>query len=237
MADCRICYENDKIENLLSPCLCTGSIKYVHKSCLNDYRNVCDNVGFIKCKTCNYTYNIETNKNNKFYEFIRLNKGIISEIMKWLIILFVFMFLDCVLKFIIDNNKFMINVIEFTFSYRHIITFYFNKSCTEFYFELAGVNLFNNSKFKFIYIVIFLIVTIPIELLMKISPDFLKQYKMSVSFFFFIYLFGIIIDLKSDPFKNYLYVSMNFELFLIKHIDNFLIYISSQQSEIKNKVD
>ncbi|XP_028394010.1 uncharacterized protein LOC114518248 isoform X1 [Dendronephthya gigantea] len=31
---CRICHSASDLENLVSPCLCTGSMKYVHESCL-----------------------------------------------------------------------------------------------------------------------------------------------------------------------------------------------------------
>ena len=32
--DCRICREEDHVQNLLSPCKCSGSIKYIHYDCL-----------------------------------------------------------------------------------------------------------------------------------------------------------------------------------------------------------
>ena len=32
-----ICLEKDKIENLISPCLCRGTTKYIHEKCLNEW--------------------------------------------------------------------------------------------------------------------------------------------------------------------------------------------------------
>jgi len=36
---CRICLEEDDKE-YISPCLCKGSLKYVHLDCLNQWRNM-----------------------------------------------------------------------------------------------------------------------------------------------------------------------------------------------------
>ena len=33
MYECRICLEEDEIENLISPCLCRGTSKYIHEKC------------------------------------------------------------------------------------------------------------------------------------------------------------------------------------------------------------
>ena len=37
---CRICYEGDRPDDkLFSPCLCSGTCKYIHVSCLNKWRH------------------------------------------------------------------------------------------------------------------------------------------------------------------------------------------------------
>ncbi|KAH7040106.1 uncharacterized protein B0I36DRAFT_357452 [Microdochium trichocladiopsis] len=41
---------------LLSPCLCKGSIGYIHESCLKEYMQ---NHGAFKCPTCGYTYQMQ----------------------------------------------------------------------------------------------------------------------------------------------------------------------------------
>ena len=59
--DCRICLEEDNIKNMISPCLCRGSNKYVHKECLNQWRRLSDNQEQInQCPTCKFEYHIET---------------------------------------------------------------------------------------------------------------------------------------------------------------------------------
>ncbi len=56
MATCRFCYmpEEDKKDPLLSPCVCTGSVQYVHKSCLKKWFTITQNPRFTKyCDICN----------------------------------------------------------------------------------------------------------------------------------------------------------------------------------------
>jgi len=58
---CRICMEDDILENFISPCNCDGTSKYVHEECLTKWRT-----GFRKyhlhrwvCQTCHALYNYE----------------------------------------------------------------------------------------------------------------------------------------------------------------------------------
>ena len=40
-SECRICFENEGIDNpFISPCLCKGTSKYVHLSCLMTWRQL-----------------------------------------------------------------------------------------------------------------------------------------------------------------------------------------------------
>ena len=63
---CRICFEEETENNLLiSPCLCNGTSKYVHRNCLERWREMNRGaVGFFKCMECHFRYNI-------FYKFPR----------------------------------------------------------------------------------------------------------------------------------------------------------------------
>jgi E3 ubiquitin-protein ligase DOA10 len=64
---CRICSEEDTIENLIAPCKCNGSSKYVHRECLDAWRNR-DGIGtknFKQCYVCGFTYGIEKLKKNE----------------------------------------------------------------------------------------------------------------------------------------------------------------------------
>jgi len=58
---CRICFsteeESDKsLGRLFSPCLCKGTMKYVHVECLNQWRLVNRQKKY-QCSSCNYKYN------------------------------------------------------------------------------------------------------------------------------------------------------------------------------------
>lgn len=53
---CRICLSSDKIDEFISPCLCIGGSKYVHRSCLNNWRNAHIGDSYYKCEVCKYTY-------------------------------------------------------------------------------------------------------------------------------------------------------------------------------------
>ena len=49
---CRICYNGNEEEPLLSPCSCSGSIKFVHQSCLLKWLKARKP----NCELCNYNY-------------------------------------------------------------------------------------------------------------------------------------------------------------------------------------
>ncbi len=47
--ECKFCLEEDKEHNLISPCKCTGSLKYVHLKCLEKYH---EKRYLDKCEIC-----------------------------------------------------------------------------------------------------------------------------------------------------------------------------------------
>lgn len=52
---CRICHCGNESEVLISPCLCTGTVKYVHHSCLMDWLKRCVKT---KCELCLYNFSV-----------------------------------------------------------------------------------------------------------------------------------------------------------------------------------
>ena len=62
--NCRICFEEDIRNNLISPCLCSGDIKYVHRNCLNYWRNnpSLNNKNFFSCEICKEEFILEINE-------------------------------------------------------------------------------------------------------------------------------------------------------------------------------
>jgi hypothetical protein len=59
---CRICFEEDG--DLITPCYCKGTMKFVHRNCLNKWRAVAPNSTF--CENCKYNYKL---LNPKFHNF------------------------------------------------------------------------------------------------------------------------------------------------------------------------
>ncbi|KAL8518717.1 hypothetical protein ACS0TY_009894 [Phlomoides rotata] len=53
MGECRICQEEDSVNNLESPCACSGSLKYAHRKCVQHW---CNEKGDITCEICHQQY-------------------------------------------------------------------------------------------------------------------------------------------------------------------------------------
>lgn len=72
---CRICLEEESdLDSLISPCRCSGTSKYVHKTCLQRWRyQDVNSPGFYRCMECNEEYiilnNIEVEDEHLFSVF------------------------------------------------------------------------------------------------------------------------------------------------------------------------
>ncbi|OMP04793.1 Zinc finger, RING-CH-type [Corchorus olitorius] len=51
--ECRICQEEDNINNLETPCACSGSLKFAHRKCVQRW---CNEKGDITCEICHQPY-------------------------------------------------------------------------------------------------------------------------------------------------------------------------------------
>lgn len=62
---CRICLDNNDMNDLIAPCRCSGTSKYVHRKCINHWRilNI-ENQFFNQCNECQFNYIIQENINN-----------------------------------------------------------------------------------------------------------------------------------------------------------------------------
>lgn len=57
---CRICLEDESDGEFCNPCLCDGTSKWVHKKCLQKWRNINRHrEGYKKCMECGYNYHLE----------------------------------------------------------------------------------------------------------------------------------------------------------------------------------
>ncbi|KAG6407879.1 hypothetical protein SASPL_130879 [Salvia splendens] len=53
IGECRICQEEDSVNNLETPCACSGSLKYAHHKCVQHW---CNEKGDITCEICHQPY-------------------------------------------------------------------------------------------------------------------------------------------------------------------------------------
>jgi len=54
---CRNCHESSNIDQLIAPCKCNGSVKWVHRNCLDTWRSVSPNAeSFSRCDVCLQKY-------------------------------------------------------------------------------------------------------------------------------------------------------------------------------------
>ena len=56
-AQCRFCFETGNADSMIAPCLCAGSIKYVHMGCLDEWRAQ-ESIprAFTHCPSCRFQY-------------------------------------------------------------------------------------------------------------------------------------------------------------------------------------
>lgn len=74
LVSCRICLENDNEYKLISPCRCSGSMKYVHHKCLCSWmEETTNNDSRIKCEICNYEYKKQLIETDPCFKYCAVN--------------------------------------------------------------------------------------------------------------------------------------------------------------------
>jgi E3 ubiquitin-protein ligase DOA10 len=122
--ECRICFDTDGA--MIAPCLCNGTSKYVHISCLERWRTTINNDNFIKCPTCKYVY--RTDQKRDYLRFLFEYKTFIVKVIPVVIVLIVIMayekFIDYLID-LLDSKQIIINFIidNVTYIYSFIILF------------------------------------------------------------------------------------------------------------------
>ena len=61
---CRICLEEDG-DDFIAPCACKGTQRYVHRSCLDTWRQTREGMAFSKCMECKTPYKLRFPKESK----------------------------------------------------------------------------------------------------------------------------------------------------------------------------
>lgn len=218
---CRICLEEDD-EEYISPCLCKGTQKYIHRECLNKWRNMHPNNTEKRnsCEICKYKFKF-FNRNITDYSkyFIKMSyHHIIHSMCTWFIaIMFIWteitsdFFVVRTLNFYNYNNSKLLNIFrkpEYdNILYVNYILFYLPLSffLLEIYY-LINFYLKCNKIFK----------NLDYKIVMKSYVD--RYIIQSCLFLYYYYLFLIINDL---PY-TYLYSNFCTILFNLTYRLNFL---------------
>jgi len=117
---CRICRENGTRENLVHPCKCSGSIRYVHEKCLLEW---IEHSKTETCELCKHkfqfakVYQNDTPQKLNMREFLigslQLGKGTLQKMLRFVIVLLVWSFITPVLTTWVLRMFFSTTMIEF----------------------------------------------------------------------------------------------------------------------------
>jgi hypothetical protein len=136
---CRICLEPDQRSQLIAPCSCSGSQKWVHRECLNRWRITREDRAFSRCTECLTAYCLippKDEKNVRFWGSIRFYGSCLRDIL--IAITLTVLLISCLglLIYEIDGNKSLPHLFDIK---HHLRLFYL--SCGLFLF-LSSVGIF-----------------------------------------------------------------------------------------------
>eukprot|EP01084_Bolivina_argentea_P130761 230847_1 len=120
---CRLCFsseeENPELGQLFQPCRCSGTMKWIHLKCLNEWRAVAPNArSYYRCDQCQYEYNLR-----RAYWADMVAHPNTSKIIS-IIILCIGIILFGILTFKLPFAEYIYKMIEWS-----PITFFSNKLC------------------------------------------------------------------------------------------------------------
>lgn len=133
--ECRFCLEEDKVKYLLSPCVCSGTGKYVHATCLMKWYTVQPDKG-LDCAVCKTR--LATCRNDSF-ETIPT-----SEEIQWWCVTTPFLnivILNCFVLFINGILSFHSPTLEFIFP-----AYYFIQALVHLFYGAKILTLLDNVK-------------------------------------------------------------------------------------------
>lgn len=94
--ECRFCMETDDPEQMIVPCKCSGSAKYIHRQCLDQWRLVDVNtINSYRCGTCHFFYRLQGDEKNANKR--STYKQAVNNELQLLVAVIVLLFLLCLL--------------------------------------------------------------------------------------------------------------------------------------------
>lgn len=104
--NCKICFEESETSltgKLISPCKCTGSMRFIHEECLKTWLIAQKkNLPSAVCEICHKKYKMEFEYGWKFYWRQAFNEGLLSFILS---IFLLFMIVGIIVMIIVFFNK------------------------------------------------------------------------------------------------------------------------------------
>lgn len=215
--ECRICLEKDKIDEFINPCLCDGTSKWVHSSCINRWRQLNINrKGYYQCMECNYKYKFNRELKLEIYKFIYT---------KFLYILlgftcYVISFIIGYMLYLFDIENNMLSVKMVTYNNKELIETTEKLFNNEFYFSVYYSNLLMCVFYNIGQILFFCITLCNVNRKLLYLNLFKKQITYNIFMFnnfFYMYVFFYIIGIKefyfiSSPFMNVCLLKLLFYL-------------------------
>ena len=155
--ECRICFESTNQDDLISPCFCRGTSKWVHHVCLQTWRESSgNNEAKIKCMECNYEY-VLINTNPINIEIVNFFVNENNEIRGKYIGVFISFLFFCLLTFpmilepieVYDNYT-SISILNFFNKYNKKVFLKYIQN-NEFYYLLYYYSLNLNINLNILY--------------------------------------------------------------------------------------
>lgn len=123
---CRICLDNCSREDVIAPCDCKGSSKWVHRDCLDRWRCTNENRAFSQCTVCKKPYvmisliqDTEEQKKKRRMKFVFM---VVKDITLGMLLLQLIIIFFAVLVWIFDKKSFLLQKLNFS---SHPLTFYY----------------------------------------------------------------------------------------------------------------
>jgi len=83
---CRICFEEEEVDELIAPCLCRGTSRWVHRSCLDEWRATKTSDSFYSCPSCKFKYKLRERKDPRTNTELWLYRAKVSGDLLFLIL-------------------------------------------------------------------------------------------------------------------------------------------------------
>ena len=101
---CKICYSDDDIDDMISPCMCTGSCSNVHRKCLDKWRSTSTRV-YYQCDLCHFFYKIKYIEVSKKKKYVLYMNWLCSLIYWSTFYLILFQILALIIGYILYHIK------------------------------------------------------------------------------------------------------------------------------------